>query len=146
MIKKGKGLRLNMAQRGIILVTTLGVIFDTNTRKILIGRRINDPYLKNTWCFPGARLEFGKDLEISLEDVVKRKTNLDVKNLGSVFSRILEEDKKFLLIYYLCEVIGGEKKPSEEFAELKWVDPEELESHFNSSFDPRLKEYILSLK
>ncbi len=146
MIKENEKLGQKMSQRGSILVTTLGVIFDTSSRKILIGKRVNDPYIKNNWCFPGARLEYGKDLERSLEAVVKKKTGLDVKNLGSVFSRILEEDKKFLLMYYLCEAVGGKERPSEDFSELKWVNPEELESHFADSFDPRLKEYIMNLK
>jgi hypothetical protein len=34
----------------------------------------------------------------------------------------------------------------EEFTELKWVFPEELEKYFTTSFDPRLKEYIMNLK
>ncbi len=146
MEKKDKELRQDMTQRGVVLATTLGVIFDPAKRKILIGKRVHDPYIKNKWCFPGARLEYGEDLERSLEAVVKKKTGLEVKSLGSVFSKILEEDKKFLLMYFLCEAVGGEERPSEEFSELKWVDPDEIESHFSDSFDSRLKEYILGLK
>ena len=99
MEKKDKELRQDMTQRGVVLATTLGVIFDPAKRKILIGKRVHDPYIKNKWCFPGARLEYGEDLERSLEAVFKKKTGLEVKSLGSVFSKILEEDKKFLLAH-----------------------------------------------
>jgi ADP-ribose pyrophosphatase YjhB (NUDIX family) len=132
---------------GIFLVNTLGIIFDTKTRKILIGKREKDPFIKNLgWCFPGGTPDYGKDLEEAFEMVVKKKTGLKVKNLGSIFSRIPNENEKFLLIYYLCEVVGGKEKPGEGFKKLKWVKPTELQKYFTTSFDKRLKEYILGLK
>lgn len=81
-----------------------------------------------------------------MEITVKKKTGLKVKNLGPIFSRILTENNRFLMIYYLCEVVGGKEKPGDNIFELKWVKPKELEKHFTTSFDKRLKEYILNLK
>lgn len=134
-------------EKGVFLVNTLGVIFDPAKRKILIGRRENDPHIKElTWSFPGGVPKYGEDLERSFEKVVEEKTGLKVKSLGPVFSRLFKENDKFLLIYYLCEVVGGEEKLEDNFVELKWVDPEDLESHFTTSFDERLKEYIMNLK
>ena len=83
---------------------------------------------------------------ITLEKTIKKKIGLRVKNLGCVFSRIFKENKQFLLMYYLCESIGGKEKPSKDLTELKWVKPEELEGYFTTSFDKRLKEYIMNLK
>ena len=134
-------------EKGVFLVNTLGVIFDLSERKILIGRRENDPYIKELkWCFPGGKPEYGEDLERGFEKIVEKKTGLKVKSLGPVFSRLFKENDRFLLIYYLCEVVGGEEKLEDDLVELKWVKPEELESYFTTSFDPRLKEYILNLK
>jgi ADP-ribose pyrophosphatase YjhB (NUDIX family) len=134
-------------KKNLFMVNTLGVIFDTKTRKILIGKRINDPYVKKLgWCFPGGNPKSNVDLEKFVEKVIKEKTGLKVKNLGAIFSRILKENKQVLLVYYLCEAVGGKEKPANGFTELKWVKPQDLQKYFTTSFDKRLKEYILGLK
>jgi ADP-ribose pyrophosphatase YjhB (NUDIX family) len=133
--------------KGVFLVVTLGIVFDTKTRKILIGRRINDPYTKKlTWGFPGGVPEYYEDLEKSLERTVKEKTGLKVKNLGCIFARIFKDNKKILLTYYLCEVVGGKERVGQDFIELKWVTPKEAQKHFTTFFDPRVKEYLMNLK
>jgi len=49
-------------------VIGLAVIFDTSKKKILIGRRENDPYLKElTWAFPGGRANHEEDIDKSLK-------------------------------------------------------------------------------
>ena len=61
--------------KGLFLVNVLGIIFDIKTKKILIGRRENDPNLKNlTWCFPGGRPDYGEGLEEGLIRQIKIKT------------------------------------------------------------------------
>ena len=133
--------------KGVFLVNTLGVIFDPANKNFLIAQRENDPHFDNLkWTFPGGRPTYDDDLEESFESVMEDKTGLKVKSLGPVFSRLFKEDKKILLIYYLCEAIGGEIKPGGNFTELKWVHADELEDHFTTSFDPRLKEFIEHLK
>ena len=132
-----KKINLDGFEKGVFLVNTLGVIFDPLNKKFLIGKREKDPYVKNlTWSFIGGRPEYGQDLEESFEKVVEKKTGLKIKSLGPIFSRIFEEDGKILLIYYLCEVVGGKLKTnSGDFVEYKWVDADELEDYFTTSFD-----------
>lgn len=145
-IKKTK-IKLDELKKGVFLVVSLGIIFNAKTRKILIARRDGDPHIKKLrWSFPGGRPKYGKDLEKNLEKIIKKRTGLIVKNLGAVFSRFLKENKKILLIYYLCEVVGGKEKAGGDFVELKWVKPKDLQKHFTTSFDRRLKEYIFNLK
>ncbi|MEX0920809.1 MAG: NUDIX domain-containing protein [Candidatus Pacearchaeota archaeon] len=128
-------------------VALLGVIFDPEKKKILIGRRENDPHIpKLTWSFPGGKLTLGRDVEKALKDKIKRKTGLSIENLGSIYSRTPPEKKDLLLIYFLCEVVKGNEKAGDDFLELKWVRPEELEKYFTTSFHPHMKEYILNLK
>ena len=146
-MEEEKNLDWNKFEKGVFLVNTRGIIFDPAKRKILIGRRENDTYIKKlSWVFPGGLPKYGEDLEEGFEKIVEEKTGLKVKSLGSVFSRVLPENNKFLLIYYLCEVVGGNENPKDDILELKWVNPEELETYFTTSFDPRLKEYIMNLK
>ena len=119
-------------------VILLGVIFDPKTRKILIGRRENDPHIPElTWCFPGDFLNKEEDLDKSLKKRIKETTGYDVKNLGSIFTKVSPEKKDFLLVYFLCEVFSGEEKPGKDFVELKWVSPEDVEKHFTTSFHTR---------
>src|SRR3989338_6183109 len=54
---------------GVFLVNVLAIIYNRKTKKILIGRRQNDPYLKKlTWCFPGGMPGYGEDLEFYLKE------------------------------------------------------------------------------
>ncbi|MBS3066027.1 NUDIX domain-containing protein [Candidatus Pacearchaeota archaeon] len=139
-----KSKTLNKAKYFTIL---LGVIFDTKTRKILIGKRKKDPYIpKLTWAFPGGRLDAKGDLEKTLVKKIKQKTGYNVKSLGSIFAKTYPEKKDFLSIYYLCEATSGKQKVGKDFTELKWVKPQEMQKHFTTSFHPKLKEYIMNLK
>jgi 8-oxo-dGTP pyrophosphatase MutT (NUDIX family) len=142
-----KNFDLKDFDKGVFLVATLGVVFDPSTKKFLIARREDDAYFeKLKWCFPGGRPDYGKDLEESFEDLTTERTGLKIKSLGPIFSRLFKENEKILLIYYLCESISGELKPNKKFKEFKWVSPDELESYFTTSFDPRLKEFIMNLR
>lgn len=128
-------------------VILLGIIFDTKTRKILIGRREKDLYVpKLTWVFPGGRPSHGEELESTIKKKIKEETGLKVETLGAVFAKTYPEKKEMLSIYYLCESTGGKEKPSGDLIELKWVKPEELQKYFTTSFHPKLKEYIMNLK
>jgi len=126
----------------------LGIIYDPAKKKILIGRRENDPYIpKLTWCFPGGRLNNGDEVDRALKKQIKEKTGYEVKNLGAVFSKIMNEKEDLILIYFLTEVFSGQEKPDgNKIKELKWVDPEEIEKYFQTTFNPRLKEYLINLK
>ena len=127
-------------------MNVLGVIYNPKTKEILIGKRENDPYIKElTWCFPGGRPDYKEDIENYLKLEVKKKTGLNVESLGVVFAKTYPEKREFLSIYYLCEAVGGIEKAGEQFVEIKWVNPGEIEKYFTTSFHPKLKEYILSL-
>ena len=58
---------LSKYDKGVFMVNTLGVIFNPSNKKILIGKRENDKFVKNLeWGFPGGRPNYGEDLEESL--------------------------------------------------------------------------------
>jgi len=136
-----------MEEGGKFRVVLLGIIYDPKEKKILIGRREKDKDIPQlTWCFPGGQVGLGENMETVLREKIKGKTGLEVESLGCIYSRIPEEKDDLVLIYALCEATGGEEKEGDSFVELKWVDPEELENHFTTSFHPHVKEYILNLK
>jgi len=125
----------------------LGIIYNPAEKKILIGRRENDKDIPNlTWCFPGGRLLPGDEVDKTVKKKIKEKTGYEIKNLGSIFSKIYKEKKDLLATYFLTEVFTGEEKVGGDLIELKWVGPDELEEYFQTQFHPRLKEYLISLK
>ncbi|MCK4634804.1 MAG: NUDIX domain-containing protein [Candidatus Aenigmarchaeota archaeon] len=133
-------------EKGVFLVNVLGIIYDPETKKILIGRRKNDPYIKElTWCFPGGRPAYEEDLEYYLKEQIMVKTGLEVEVKEIVFAKTYPEKREFLSIYYLCEVTGGKENASEKFVEIKWVEPTEVQKYFTTSLHPKLLEYLKTL-
>jgi 8-oxo-dGTP pyrophosphatase MutT (NUDIX family) len=134
-------------KKGIFSIIVLGIIYDPKEKKILIGKRENDPNVPQlSWCFPGGRPEYEEKLENTVKREVKEETGLDVESLGVIHAKVYPEKKDFLAVYYLCEKISGNEKMGDNFVDLKWVKPEEIEEHFTTSFSDELKEYILNLK
>lgn len=132
--------------RGVFLVNALGIVYDPKTKLILIGKRQNDPYIKNlSWSFPGGRPAYKKDIEHYLRHEIKIKTGLNVKVKGIVFAKTYPEKREFMSLYYFCEAIGGKPKAGEKFVEIKWVKPSEVKKHFTTSIHPELLKYLKTL-
>ncbi len=133
--------------RGVFLVNVLGIIYNPQTRQILIGRREKDPFIKElSWSFPGGRPGYEDDLEVYLCREVKKKTGLDVNPGQVVFAKTYPEKREFISIYYLCEIRGGQQRAGEKFVELKWIRPNETKKYFTTSLHPKLLEYLERLE
>jgi len=140
--------KINWSQftRGVFMVNCLAIIFDSKTGRILIGKREKDQYIKKLgWGFPGGRPGYKQNLEDYLKLEVKKKTNLKIKVKNVVFAKTYPEDRRFLSIYYLAEVIGGKEKTGEKFVDIKWVKPQELKKYFTTSLHPQLYSIIVNL-
>lgn len=133
--------------RGVFLVNVLGIIYNPKTKRVLIGKRENDPYIKElTWCFPGGRPAYKEDLGFYLKHEIKIKTGLNVNVKKIVFARTHPEKREFLSIYYYCEIAGGKEKAGEKFVEIKWVKPTDIKKYFTTSIHSGLLEFLKNLK
>ncbi len=142
-----KKLDWNSFDRGIFLVNVLGIVYDSKTKKILIGRREKDPYVpKLGWGFPGGRPKYGESVEQGLKREIRKKTGLRVKVLDGIWARTPKEHKQFLLLYYYCTPSGGRLKAGEKFKEVKWVKPAEVQKYFATSIDARILKFLKRLK
>ncbi len=140
-------MNLDKFDRGVFITNVLGIIFDSKAGQILIGRRENDPYIKElTWCFPGGRPGYNEDLESYLMSEIKNKTHLDIRVKNIVFAKTYPENRQFLSIYYLCEPLIADEMPGGNIKELKWIDPSKVEEYFTSSIHPKIIEYLKSLQ
>lgn len=124
-------------------VTVLGIICDTKNRVMLIGRRENDPNVRElTWCLPGGDMREGDSPEDALKREAKEKTGLDIDVFEIVLAKVPEERKDSILLYYQCEVLGGEEKAGGSFKELKWIKPTDIKKYSTTSLDFRLMRYL----
>jgi ADP-ribose pyrophosphatase YjhB (NUDIX family) len=129
--------------KGVFLANVLGLVYNPKTKKLLIGRRENDPYVKElSWSFPGGRPTYGKSLEASLVKEIKIKTGVKVKVRTIILARIPKENKQFLLLYYLCETNQTKIKAGEKFVEVKWVKPKDVRKYFKTSIHPQLLKFL----
>jgi ADP-ribose pyrophosphatase YjhB (NUDIX family) len=134
--------------RGVFMVNVLAIIHNPRNGKILIGRRIGDPFIpKLKWCFPGGRPSYKEDLEHYLKLEVKKKTNLDIEIKKVIFARTHKENRRFLSIFYLTEAKNiGKEKAGDKFAEIKWVNPmEAVKRYFTTSTHQRLVKILEEL-
>lgn len=128
------------------MVNVLAIVYDPATKKILIGKRENDPYIKDlTWCFPGGRPEYDLDLEDYVKKEVSEKTGLEVSPQKVVFAKTYPEDRRFLSIYYYCEAAAGNEKADDKFVEISWIAPDKVTEYFTTSLHPKLLDYLKAL-
>lgn len=137
----------SVMSKEVPLNLALGVVFDTENKKILIAKRKKQATISGlTWCFPGAKIDYEQDLEEAIKVGIKEKTGLRTESLGSIFAETHSRNGgKLFSIYFLCEFIDGKLKISEEFEEMKWISPSEVEEHFETQLHPALREYLESL-
>jgi len=137
----------NKFDRGIFLVNVLAIIYNPETKKILVGHRENDPYIPAiSWTFPGGRPAYDKDLEDYLKQEVKGKTGLEVEIKKMIFAKTYPEKRDFLSIYYHCEAIDGDLRAGEKFTEVKWISPAEVNNYFTTSIHPVIANYLKDLE
>lgn len=123
-------------------VVVLGIVFDSERKKFLIGRKEEGV---SGWYFPGGRIAPGEDIDQTLKRTVKAKTGYSIKNIGTFFSRTYEENPNRLSVYFLTKVFEGEEQPGGSIVELKWVSAEELEEYCKFPLHKKLKEFLSEL-
>lgn len=136
-------------EKGVFLVNLLAIIYDPASKMVLIGKRVNDPNLKElSWVFPGGRPDYKNDLEPNIVNEVKENTNLDVAVKNVIFVKTYPEIREFLSIYYLCEKTTDSptEQPMGNLKELKWVKPTKVTDYFTTSIHPKILEYLTSLE
>lgn len=132
--------------KGVFLVNVLGIVYDSKTKRILIGKRENDPYIRElSWCFPGGRPNYNDDLEFYLKSEVRAKTNVDVEVKQIIFAKTYPEKREFLSIYYLCEPVETTAKARDGFVEVKWIKPIEVNKYFTTSIHPKILQFLKKL-
>ena len=102
---------------------------------VLIVKRRYEP-LAGQWSLPGGGVEVGETLEDCLAREIREETGLEIAvgPVIEVLDRITrDEDGRvryhFVLVDYLCWVVGGELRPASDVADARFVDPSALEEY-----------------
>ena len=100
--------------------------------RILMAQRGKEP-LKGWWSLPGGALELGESLEAAVCREVLEETGLEVEpvKLFEVFERIIRDatgapEYHYVLIDYVCRVVGGKLFPGDDVSAVEWVRRRDL--------------------
>ncbi len=113
--------------------------------EVLLIRRGAAPQ-KGLWSLPGGGLELGESLDQAVQREVLEETGLEVRVLefAGVFERITKDDTEavqyhYVLLDYLCEMVGGALAAGDDAAEAEWVSRDTL---CDRSLTPGLEDVI----
>jgi ADP-ribose pyrophosphatase YjhB (NUDIX family) len=101
-------------------------VFDHD--RILMARETAD----GLWTLPGGWIDIGESPALAAEREVREETGYDVRaiKLAAVFDKLRHHHPPAphhaYLVFFLCEVLGGEARPSIETSEVAWFAQHEL--------------------
>jgi len=102
--------------------------------RILMAQRGKEP-LKGWWSLPGGALEIGESLHDAVCREVREETGLEVEpvRMFEIFERIMRDESgapeyHYVLIDYVCRVIGGTLFPGDDVCAVEWVRRRDLGS------------------
>ncbi|MBI3477912.1 MAG: NUDIX hydrolase [Acidobacteria bacterium] len=101
--------------------------------RVLLIRRGQAPLL-GEWSLPGGVLECGESLREATIREVREETGLIVETgeLLGVYERVIRSDDgrvryHYVLIDFLCRMLGGDLAAGTDAADVRWFEREELD-------------------
>jgi 8-oxo-dGTP diphosphatase len=119
------------------LVGVGALIFTRSGRRgpILLVERGGQP-LKGYWSLPGGLVETGELLEDAVRREILEETGLSVQPVGrfGIFERIMRDPQgrveyHYLLVDYVCKVVGGKLRAGDDVSRAAWVRRAELDRY-----------------
>ncbi|MFQ5920016.1 MAG: NUDIX hydrolase [Thermoplasmata archaeon] len=108
-----------------------GVVF--RGEEVLLVRRKVAPYA-GQWSLPGGAVEVGETMHEAVKREVREETGLDVhpSHLVGAYDSIVEEEGEirfhYVLVDFLCELVGGTLTPGTDASAAEWVPLADLET------------------
>ena len=104
----------------------------TKDARVLLVKRAHPP-IQGQWSIPGGALEVGELVRDAAIREAREETGLIVEpgELLGVYDRVLRHSDgrvqyHYVLVDFLCRVVGGELKAAGDASEARWFAPEEL--------------------
>lgn len=103
--------------------------------RVLIVRRSRPP-LQGSWSLPGGAVDVGETLVAAVQREVLEETGLvvDVGPMVEVLDRIHLDasgrvEYHYVLIDYLCAVVGGRLEPQSDAVDARWASMVDLAAY-----------------
>ena len=129
-------------EKELFYIKIVGIIFDTTSRKILLGKNQGE----DVYSFVEGELTHEEEIDKCLKRTITEKTGYKVHNLGAVYAENMLKDTDKVRIHFLCEIKEGELVKGDKVDELKWVKPSEVEEHLGLKLPTRMHEYVMNLE
>lgn len=111
-----------------------------NDNSVLLIRR-GQPPLLGEWSLPGGVLECGEALREAVVREACEETGLLVETgeMLGVYERVIRDDERrvryhYVLLDFLCRVVGGDLKAGSDAADVRWFTRDELPA-LNLAYD-----------
>ena len=112
-------------------IVGVGAVIVNEHRVVLVKR--GSPPLQDEWSLPGGVVELGETLRAAAEREAREETGLIVKagEVLEVLDRIIPGERgapeyHYVLIDFLCTVIGGELRAGGDAADVCWASEDKL--------------------
>ena len=94
--------------------------------RIMICQRTPGVHNALKWEFPGGKPEAGESPEAALARELREELGVEAR-VGRIRDAVYHQyaDRDVLVLFYRCEIIGGEPRPLDCNA-IEWVAPEDL--------------------
>lgn len=112
-----------------VVVPCVGaVVVDAAGRLLLVLR--GRPPAEGTWSLPGGRVEAGEDDATAVAREVLEETGLVVAvgDLVGTVRRDGPDGSVYEIADYRCAEVGGDLRPGDDAADVRWYDPERIEA------------------
>lgn len=103
--------------------------------RVLLVERGHDP-LKGEWSLPGGVVEIGEHLKDAVRRETLEETGLEVEPVSvvEIFERIMPDrdgrpEYHYVLVDFLCTLLGGELQASSDVTRAAWVPRAELRNY-----------------
>lgn len=134
------------------IIPAASAIIVDRKRRILLHRRTDN----NLWALPGGTMEIGESITETVIREVKEETGLNVKpermvgvytNPKHIIAFSDGEVRQEFSICFVCKVIGGTLKQSDESSEIRYFPMIELDQlNMHVSIRQRIDDYLKQKK
>jgi len=99
-----------------------------NRKILIIKRHENQKVVPGEWEMVGGKINMDENLEEGLLREIKEETNLDcsIERLLYATDHNIKENKKVVILVYLCRPLSEKIVISHEHQDYKWVEKKEF--------------------